>query len=246
MSPSRLPQQVYPLVLLIVLAAASLIVARSLLIPDTFGKYGHYRGDAEAEIRRQPLVYAGFEACADCHDDLFEVKQTAAHAGLSCEVCHGPGQEHILSEGESLPHIPRTREYCQACHDYNPARPSGFPQILANTHYPAEPCMDCHDPHSPLLERTNECTDCHREIASQKSVSHHASLDCSRCHRVPDNHAGRPLVAVAEKPTENSLCGGCHDRGADSPSSIPRIDITEHSGRYRCWDCHYPHLPEVL
>ena len=24
----------------------------------------------------------------------------------------------------------------------------------------------------------------------------------------------------------------------------PHIDMTEHGGRYLCWQCHYPHYPE--
>ena len=32
--------------------------------------------------------------CLDCHDDIFEVKQSSFHKNVSCEVCHGPAAGH--------------------------------------------------------------------------------------------------------------------------------------------------------
>ena len=241
----RSPQQVYPLALFFLLGIAALIGARYFLVPETFGMYGHYRAAAVDEEREQTPVYAGYTACGDCHIDVFEAKAHSGHVNLSCETCHGPSREHIMSDAEILPEIPRNREFCELCHGYNPARPSGFPQILITSHFPAEACLDCHDAHSPVIEHEGSCATCHREIATQKSVSHHASLECTRCHTVPDQHSNSPATVRAEKPTENAVCGNCHDRKADAPSRIPRIRMDEHAGRYLCWDCHYPHLPEA-
>lgn len=46
-----------------------------MLVPDSFGDFGHYRGDAEAEIASQKMSYAGYEECGECHDDIYEQKQ---------------------------------------------------------------------------------------------------------------------------------------------------------------------------
>ena len=32
---------------------------------------------------------------------------------------------------------------------------------------------------------------------------------------------------------------------SDAAKEIPRVDMFSHGERYMCWQCHYPHLPEV-
>jgi ribosomal protein S27AE len=106
--------------------------------------------------------------------------------------------------------------------------------------------MSCHDPHNPLLPHAPEdCSACHRQIASQKMVSHHTSLPCTTCHVTPPEHAISPRLVPAEKPTTKATCGQCHDEDSDSPREVPRIDLATHGDRYLCWDCHYPHFPEA-
>ncbi len=217
-----------------------------LFVPDTFGEYGHYRASAVEEIASQEIVYAGHEACNDCHDDIFETKQESKHRDVSCEACHGPAADHIEAPDEFTPTAPRGRGYCPLCHGYNPSRPSGFPQILPKTHNPGKACMTCHDPHSPVLPHAPEdCSACHRDIANVKQVSHHATLSCRTCHDVPDEHLIQPKFVRAEKPANRERCGQCHDRDSDSPREIPRINIETHGERNLCWECHYPHYPEV-
>ncbi|MBU1319201.1 MAG: hypothetical protein KKG33_01080 [candidate division Zixibacteria bacterium] len=242
----NIPQQLIPLAILFAAALAALIVARQLLVPDSFGEYSHYRADAVDEIASLDISYAGSNACFDCHDDIFEIKQESNHSGLTCEVCHGPAAEHVDAPDEFTPSAPRGRGYCPLCHGYNPSRPSGFPQILAELHNPGRACMTCHDPHNPVLPHApEECSACHREISNQKMVSHHATLTCTTCHVVPEDHWINPRFVRAEKPSTRELCGGCHSEDADSPREIPRIDLNAHGERYLCWDCHYPHHPEA-
>lgn len=242
----RIPQQYLPVALIFLLTIAALVFARELFVPETFGDIGHYRAESVNEIASLPIVYAGVEACYDCHDDISETKQRSNHRGVSCEVCHGPAAQHVEAPDEYTPGAPRGRGYCPLCHGYNPSRPSGFPQIIAQVHNPGKPCMTCHDPHNPLLPHTpEECSACHREIARQKMVSHHTGLQCTRCHDVPREHLDSPRLNRPEKPTSRAFCGQCHARGATSPKQIPRIDIESHGQRYLCWDCHYPHHPEA-
>ena len=241
----RIPHQLVPLGILFILGIAALIAARQVLVPKTFGEYGHYRAAAVDEIANLPESYAGITVCADCHDDKVEELHGGRHRTLSCEVCHGAALAHAEDPGEMMPTIPRGRDFCPVCHGYNPARPSGFPQIVTSLHNPGKPCMECHYPHQPVTPTTpSECSACHREIVNQKSVSHHVNLKCTTCHEVPKRHFDEPRAVLAKKPTSNTLCGGCHARGADSPIGIPRIDVESHAGRYKCWDCHYPHFPE--
>lgn len=240
------PQQIISLVIVFAILLAGLITARILLVPDSFGKYGHYRADAVDEIETQKINYAGYKACLDCHDDIFEQKEKSNHRNVSCEVCHGPAAGHIEAPDEFTPTAPRGRGYCPLCHGYNPSRPTGFPQIVTGLHNPGKACMTCHDPHNPVLPHSpEECSACHREIASKKRVSHHASLPCERCHIVPDGHVVNPRFARAEKPPDREFCGGCHGENSEAPREIPRINMKTHEERYLCWDCHYPHFPEA-
>lgn len=51
------------------------------------------------------------------------------HSGVACESCHGPALAHVEAPDEYIPDAPRGRKGCMLCHGYNPARPSGFPEI---------------------------------------------------------------------------------------------------------------------
>jgi hypothetical protein len=242
----KIPQQVIRLAILFSILIAALLIARYTFIPKTFGKYGHYRAAAVDEIKSLEINYAGAAACIDCHDDIYMLKSQSNHRGVSCEVCHGPLAKHIEAPDEFKPEAPRHRDFCPICHGYNPSRPTGFPQIIAALHNPGKACMSCHNPHNPVIPHApDDCSACHRQIASQKMVSHHASLDCTTCHAVPSDHWINPRLIRAQKPLNREFCGQCHDTNADSPAEIPRINIDTHGERYLCWDCHYPHNPEA-
>ena len=242
----RIPQKLLPLVAIAVLGLGALIAARQILVPKTFGEYGHYRAAAMDDIRKQDIAYAGISVCAECHDDIFAMKQQSLHRGLTCEVCHGPAAKHANAPDEFTPDAPRGRGYCPLCHGYNISRPSGFPQIIAERHNPGKPCMSCHNPHNPTLPNTPEdCSACHRGIYNVKLVSHHAALPCTQCHVVPEGHKNSPHLVQALKPTSRETCGTCHAKNASSDSFVPRIDMDKHGERYLCWDCHYPHYPEA-
>lgn len=245
----KFPKQIIPLAIIGVALIAGLIVARNLLVPESFGKYGHYRADAVDEIRTQEMVFAGAEICYDCHDDIVDEKEQSHHKGVTCEVCHGPAAAHAEAPDELTPDIPRDRDNCISCHGYNLSRPSGFPQIVSDRHNPGRLCMSCHRPHDPLLPHApSECSACHRDIANVKVVSHHAALECAQCHTAPAEHLTNPRFVRAEKPTDASTCAKCHSREAEVLADFdaaPRIDIDSHSERYQCWDCHYPHFPEA-
>lgn len=246
MKPPGIPRQVFSLGILVVIGVAALVTARIVLVPHSFGKYGHYRADAVTEISQKPVKYAGIKACAECHDDIYQTKQASNHKGLSCEVCHGPAAAHMEAPDETKPRIPRERDFCVKCHGYNPSRPTGFPQIIADNHNPGKACITCHSPHSPSLPHTpDDCSACHREIATLKAVSPHVNLPCTQCHEAPPEHLINPRVAMVKKPATREFCGQCHDKDAASSPDIPRIDLASHNVRYLCWDCHYPHYPEA-
>jgi len=54
----RVPQQVTHWALVFLLAAVAFVIVRSLLVPPTFGEFGHYRGAAVAENAAKPIKFA--------------------------------------------------------------------------------------------------------------------------------------------------------------------------------------------
>jgi len=128
------------------------VVVRTLLVPRSFGEFGHYRGNAIAEIAAQPVQFAGHQACEACHSDIVEMKNAGKHAGVNCEACHGALAKHTEDPGTVQPMKLNTAILCVRCHEVNGARPKSFPQIVAKVHNGGDlPCETCHQPHSPLL-----------------------------------------------------------------------------------------------
>lgn len=244
--PSRIPQQVTRLVVVFAIGIAAFIAARKTLVPKTFGDLGHYRAAALTDITALERKYAGREECVTCHEEEVATHSRARHQTVACETCHGPAAEHIASGGDVKPIVPRERDFCPRCHGYDLARPTGFPQIDPVTHNPVKPCVECHKPHEPAPPNVPAtCGACHGEIARVKAVSPHTDLPCTRCHQADDIHKDTPRLSRPTKPTSREFCGGCHAKEASSPPTIPRIDLASHGGRYLCWQCHYPHDPEV-
>ncbi len=126
------------------------LVVRHLLVPKSFGQYGHYRGNALAEIKAKPTNYAGHQACEDCHSDVVTMKKAGKHAGVNCEACHGPQQKHVDDPASNVPQLPDTAVLCARCHEENLAKPKAFPQVNTKEHSGGEKCKTCHVPHDPL------------------------------------------------------------------------------------------------
>jgi len=241
-----MPQQLSRLLIVFALMIGGLILARQRLVPKTFGERGYYRAAAVDAIVQQPIQYAGREACAICHTDIATTHRNARHQTVACEVCHGPAAAHTENPTEKALPAPRERGYCPLCHGYNPSRPTGFPQIDPIVHNPLKPCITCHNPHQPEPPHTPEqCSACHGQIARTKAVSHHVSLACTRCHQTPEQHKITPRAVVPSKPRNRDFCGECHALDAPGPKGIRRVDMETHEIRYPCWQCHYPHFPEL-
>ena len=124
---------------------------RSIFVPKSFGQYGHYRGDAIAEIAARPTSYAGRQACEDCHADVVQKKSAGKHARVGCEACHGPLAKHVEDPGSVHPDKLDTAVLCVRCHQENIAKPASFPQVKADEHSSGLACNTCHQPHTPVI-----------------------------------------------------------------------------------------------
>jgi hypothetical protein len=142
----KMPPQIVRLVLLTLAIVGSYLIARAFLTPASFGELGWYRSRALVELRSRTPVYAGKQACDECHSDELQQLAKFEHKTLSCEACHGVSREHA-DNPDVLPAKPADN-FCLRCHEANPSRPKWFKQIVAQDHYPGK-CTECHKPHQP-------------------------------------------------------------------------------------------------
>ena len=241
----KFPEQVRRLaVVAAVLVIAVVLVRFVLLPPRVFSTALHEAATVQRETAK-PIHFAGTSVCRECHEEQYDTKIKSYHRGLACEVCHGPSVAHTEDPMTHKPPAPRDRKFCPVCHAYDPARPTGFPQINPTIHNPGLACITCHNPHDPVPPTVpQECSACHGQIARTKSLSSHAKLACTTCHTVSEQHKVTPRSALPTKPETREFCGTCHAPGATGLAEAPRIDMAAHGGTYLCWQCHYPHLPE--
>lgn len=144
-----MPVQLRRLLPLFAIFIAIFLVIRYFLVPDSFGQYGHYRGDALKDVASKELFHASKEDCFDCHDDIREKLENDSHAGLSCIICHGPGLAHTNDPWENSIEKQGGRKFCGRCHNINAARSTDVVfQIDIRNHNPEfENCIECHNPH---------------------------------------------------------------------------------------------------
>lgn len=243
-----MPEQIKRLAVIIVLLAGATLLTRFVLIPRSLTSTSLHWSEASQREMAKPVKFAGSAACLDCHDDVVAKKAKSFHRALACEACHGAAVKHTEDPSAVKPPAPRDRKFCPVCHAYDPSRPTGFPQINPTAHNPLKPCISCHNPHDPVPPTVpRECSACHAQIERTKAVSSHALIACTTCHKAPDRHKTAPRAALPSKPETREFCGTCHAAGttaAGVPKEAPKVDLATHGGRNRCWECHYPHLPE--
>lgn len=145
-----MPPQLKTLLPLLAIFISLFLIARHFLIPESFGKYGHYRANSMDEIAALPALYVGKSVCIDCHETEVALLASDKHSVLSCEVCHGAGSLHVDDPEKNKPLKSGTRESCGRCHNINLARRiEVIKQIDIKTHnIERENCIDCHNPHA--------------------------------------------------------------------------------------------------
>ena len=144
-----MPAQLRRLIPLFIVFIGLFLLIRHFLVPDSFGQFGHYRGDALIDHAAKALVHASKEDCIECHSDIGEQLENEMHAGLSCIICHGPGLEHVDNPEADNIHKASGREFCGKCHHINAAKSTDiiFQVDIASHHTEKENCIECHNPH---------------------------------------------------------------------------------------------------
>ena len=126
-------------------------IARAQLVPEDFGKFGHYRAGAVDDARVRPIVYGGQKVCADCHEDIVTIRAAARHKSVSCETCHGPLARHAEGDGAKLV-LPDVTPLCIRCHAEKTGKPTRYPRVDIKDHAGDDKCVACHKPHDPRIQ----------------------------------------------------------------------------------------------
>ena len=147
MNPSWMPPQLLRLVVLALLILGSYAVARVVLTPPTFGKFGHYRAAALDDAAARPPLYSGAKACVECHDDTVDKLAKDHHRTVGCESCHGPSRPHARNPDTATTKL--AADLCLRCHTAEIARPARQKQITVTEHFPGDRCIECHVAHEP-------------------------------------------------------------------------------------------------
>ena len=147
-----MPIQIKRIIIVFIILIGGMLVLKFLLTPDSWREYGPYRGAALCEIADQQPHYLGKDDCAMCHDSIAEMYFEGPHKAVQCEVCHGPGYQHADDQDANHMEIPKGSDQCIKCHQFNPAKsPDIIKQIDPIEHSEDEDCINCHNPHMPLL-----------------------------------------------------------------------------------------------
>ncbi len=208
-----MPKHVLRLILLLVGLGVVAIAARTFLVDKSFYEYGHYRGNAVAEIAQDKPKFQGAAYCRSCHAAQFAEWSKGVHDSadigkvVKCEVCHGPGggrdpQHGYINAATGPIHpdnlklaIPSdTRALCTLCHEQMPGRPLQQAQIVIEDHAGTQQCALCHDPHSP---RTIVGSLAAPEHPGDAAAGRDKADQCSGCHGAEGVGAGLPGPTLA-------------------------------------------------
>ncbi len=200
-----MPKHILRLILLFVCLGVLAVTVRNYLVDKSFYEYGHYRGNAVAEIARDKPKFQGMAYCKSCHAKEYAEWSNSPHDSadigkfVKCEVCHGPGggrdpqQGYInAATGPVHPHNLKlgSRELCPVCHEKIAGRPLQQKQVVIEDHAGTLKCTLCHNPHAP------------RTFIGTLAAPEH------------------PGDAVAGK-KKTEACAACHGAGGISNANLP-------------------------
>ncbi|WP_457574293.1 hypothetical protein [Desulfolithobacter sp.] len=160
---SKYNTHVIRIVLVLAVVAVVGVTVRSMVIPESFGKYGHYRADAIKDEINRPIRNGTNAACLSCHPYIREMHLEGIHRTVSCEFCHGPVADHV-QDGKVIAKLPKKQGeeikiLCLRCHNkIIRARPReaikmiSMPEHLEQKHVRTDHiCNQCHNVHSPMM-----------------------------------------------------------------------------------------------
>ena len=148
-----MPKHITRLVGVLVIAFVVLIAARNQLVVRSYYDYGAYRGDSVAEIASDPVKIAQSSYYESFYPVVYATWAAGIHKPVQCPVCHGPA---ALGSTVKVEKPTNSAEICTTCHARTAGRPASQPQVVVEKHAGRQQCVNCHDPHSPLLRSSGK------------------------------------------------------------------------------------------
>ncbi len=230
-----MPKHIVRLLVLIAVVATIIFSAKYYFRADSFYQYGHYRGNAVAEIASKVPKLQGSASCEPCHKkayaewtDGIHRKATRKNAiqgvvykfGPGCEVCHtGPAGNHPSKEAMPLSVEDKVNTITHSEHKIHPANVPGR-KLLLSPEDMRGVCLNCHE---KLEARPKE----------QKQIevaSHSGDELCIKCH---NPHSPRIIYASLPQGRRGdaqagkvaaAACGGCHgEKGMSTSPAFPNL-----------------------
>lgn len=229
-----MPKHIVRLLGLVTVIAIVAFSAKHFLIPDSFYQYGHYRGNAVAEIASKVPKLQGSASCESCHKAVYAEWTAGIHrkatrnnviqgvvykSGPGCEVCHtGPAANHPSKVAMPISIEDRVTTITHKHMDH----PTNVPgrKLLLSPGDMRSVCLNCHEKMAarPVFQRQIEV------------ASHSGEEICTKCHnphspriiyaslpqgRRGDAQAGKAVAAV---------CSGCHGvAGMSTSPTFPNL-----------------------
>jgi hypothetical protein len=175
-------------------------------------------------------------ACLTCHTTDFDpAANTYAHAGVTCEACHGPYVEGHPQNG--VMQLDADSSVCSDCHAET------HKQWQASLHAEAGvQCIGCHLSHSQDFRLSDEalCGACHRDRLDGFAHTAHknAEVGCTDCHlssapidetaalaSADQSIGGRAAPSHSFTVVSSQACVGCH--GQTIHEQAPSSGLTQ-------------------
>jgi predicted CXXCH cytochrome family protein len=221
----------------------------NVLFDKATSKYVAYKGGSDWTT-----------GCAGCHSTGFDTKsKTFTETGIGCEMCHGPGRDHILGKGDVSKIEANTDAVtCGQCHNGSGKNADGVTwpvgyrpgmKTLAEVGFTLTPVAD---PHGVVPEVGKPKL---RQFAMWQASAHapgksitdlttndHASGNCYSCHSAQaaaEKKAGVTPDPKANEYTDGVSCVACH-----SPHGGNNYAQLKTDPKTLCESCHTASLAE--
>jgi hypothetical protein len=145
---------------------------KTFFVPESFGLYGHYRGDSIREEALRDIRHGTSASCLTCHAHEALLHLKGKHATISCEFCHGTYADHV-SGNKKIGALPVKKDeaittLCLRCHNRAiQARPEEVIKTVTMPEHlekqkvkPTHTCNQCHLVHAPMeyINRARQIT----------------------------------------------------------------------------------------
>jgi hypothetical protein len=156
------PNQFWMRIVLVLFGIIGIVLlGRAIMLPDSWGQYGYYRGAYVDQEANKVMSYGTNNSCNECHSEVNELASHSKHKRLSCEICHSAVTDHV-KDGQKFADMKTAKgeemiSLCLKCHQQTVGRTGKIPTIVSAKQHLTEQnvklthtCDQCHTVHAPL------------------------------------------------------------------------------------------------